>query len=208
MPYVMSAEELRKLNQYEMTFDHLHKPNQFALRLRCEILVLLRGMPEKHRNNRVFGKTIDDIVRFATDSVTPFASSKKVSAQFISTEAQNQLETPDPSVSLVDEHVIPISVLVKEIAAKWNSWTDQNDESKREDLVSIFLKYSIRAIVTSTENGTLKKRGLHKCMPPGCSINDKFSRYERAGIEPNLRDKAHYNKWRKDLAGGSKILED
>lgn len=172
----------------------LVKRNEEALLAYCEVLLVLRGMQDKDNlarpknelspKNSVINRMISRAIRNATDSAHPFgySDSGKDAAQYVSVDALRQQERGTTG-GLVCEHVIPISVLRRHILDGWANW-------KREELFRRFLDYSITAVITEDENKRLKGKGVHQVMPPGKTINDKFSRYIFADIQLKERDVA------------------
>ena len=171
----------------------LAEKNSEALLAYCDVLLKLRDMQDKDNldrrkagervglapRNAVINRMISHAIRNATDSAHPFgySDSGKYAAQWISEDAKMDLLNGS-SAGLICEHVIPVSVMTSVII---DHWDDGSWDTKR--LKCFFEKYSITAIVTERDNERLKTKGVHQAMPPGKTIDDKFSRYEVAGIK-------------------------
>jgi hypothetical protein len=171
----------------------VNEKNTDALLAYCEILLKLREMQDKDNlsrrkagekvsllpRNAVINRMISHAIRNATDSAHPFgySDSGKYAAQWISEDALTDLRNGNPSC-LICEHVIPVSVLTSEMFSRWDKECWDTNRLK-----SFFESYSITAIVSDRDNEQLKSKGVHQAMPPGKVIDDKFSRYELAGIQ-------------------------
>lgn len=166
--------------------------NQEALEAYCKVLLKLfelqdpdfRG-PRPWKKSKlspsasVINRMISAAIRGATDSAHPFgySDSGKTSAQYISEKAEPLWNSGEHS-GLKNEHIIPVSVLENHIRENWEKWNVEN-------LAACFIKYSIRAIVTSDEENRLRRSD----MPYGKTIDDKFSRYCEAKIK--LKNRSH-----------------
>jgi hypothetical protein len=173
--------------------------NLDALTAYCEVLLALRDMQDAaYRGRRqkswkkkggmlpkhsVINRMISHAIRNATDSAHPFGYSDtgKVAAVFISHDANEQLDRGDKK-GLVCEHTIPVSELEDYIRDQWINWED--DLPNRIEMLSkCFIDYSVRTILTKKQDGWLDRDKLRKGMPPGKTIKDTFSRYEKIEIQ-------------------------
>lgn len=154
-----------------------------------------------HVNNAIRMATLNAVGRLGISLASPSAAKKIASSA-----------GPNPYKGLLREHVVPVSVISKQVQEAWRSterpsWRELLPWLKDEDcqywevvdsdnfleltaplsalVAAIVRRRTLLAWVTSADNVELRSRGLTKRMPDG-STDDPRARYTACGI--NLVD--------------------
>lgn len=139
----------------------------------CEIAALLVNRAD--RKHPSVEHHIREAVREASNHVAFGPGSAKHSAQYMSVDAQAQMEAGD-TTGLIAEHVVPVSRL-NELVFKEH----EEHPATEESIAGILRAHTVRAVITSAEDQRLRALKLHKVMPEGSG--DLMSRYSAARID-------------------------
>ncbi|HIG58332.1 MAG TPA: hypothetical protein EYQ21_02875 [Flavobacteriales bacterium] len=119
-------------------------------------------------------------VREATNKVTDLKGSGKNIASSISKDAYERILS-GITTDLVLEHGVPVSYMNKLVLELTDVTT--------ENIAYIIAKWTTTSVITKEEDKRLNELKLYKTMPEDWDGENKFARYEAAGIE--LIDKSY-----------------
>lgn len=153
--------------------DFINKLNEGYFEKYCDVAYLLLNRPDK--TNPAMKSIIRHVIREAINhsSDLPGYDNKK-GASIASLQAIKQIETGN-IIGLVGEHVVPVSVVNERLINLQNP--------TKEVIAETIRSFNLRAIITESEDKTLKMAGLSKKMPVNWDTTNVMYRYEFVGIK-------------------------
>jgi len=127
-------------------------------------------------------------IREATKKVSKIKGCAKSRAEYMSIDSLNKLKEGAVE-GFVLEHGVPVSILYKMII-------DLEDRTAA-NIADLIYSWTVLSVVTIPEHERLRELGLTKSMPENWDGNDKFARYNAAGIvltENNYKKLYAHNK--------------